>query len=54
MFFYLALQLCILDTIEIGHLGCPDVCVASERIGRVDEEKKKEEEAKWPGGHTAY
>ena len=39
----------------MGHLGCPDICVASESVGRVDEKKKKdEEEAKWPGGHTAY
>lgn len=40
-------------TTEIGHLGCPDVCVASERAGWVGDEKKKEE-AKWQGGHTAF
>ena len=43
-----------MDAIEIGHLGCPDVCVASERVGRVESEEKMEEEAKWPEGHNAY
>ena len=40
-----------LDT--TGHLGCPYVCVASERVGGLWDEKK-EEEAKWRGGHTAF
>ena len=40
----------------MGHLGCLEVCVASESVGRMGEKEKeeKEEEPKWPGGHTAY